>query len=91
VVADPDFYGALKDALAGSGIEATAGEDALVEAAERPADWVMAAISGSIGLNLRSPQSNAAPRGACQQRVSRLRRRHFHAARGGRGATCCRR
>ncbi len=46
VVADPDFYGALKDALAGSGIEAAAGEAALIEAAQRPSDWVMAAISG---------------------------------------------
>jgi 1-deoxy-D-xylulose-5-phosphate reductoisomerase len=61
VVADPDFYGALKDALAGSGIEAAAGEDALVEAAERPADWVMAAISGSIGLK---PTLAAIERGA---------------------------
>jgi 1-deoxy-D-xylulose-5-phosphate reductoisomerase len=61
VVADPDYYGALKDALAGSGIEAAAGEDALVEAAERPADWVMAAISGSIGLK---PTLAAIERGA---------------------------
>ncbi|MFZ0844874.1 MAG: 1-deoxy-D-xylulose-5-phosphate reductoisomerase [Pseudolabrys sp.] len=61
VVADPDFYGALKDALTGSGIEAAAGEDALVEAAERPADWVMAAISGSIGLK---PTLAAIERGA---------------------------
>jgi 1-deoxy-D-xylulose-5-phosphate reductoisomerase len=36
--------------LAGSGIEAAAGEGALVEAAQRPADWVMAAISGAAGL-----------------------------------------
>ena len=34
----------LKAALAGTGIEAGAGESALVEAAERPAEWVMAAI-----------------------------------------------
>jgi 1-deoxy-D-xylulose-5-phosphate reductoisomerase len=61
VVADPDFYGALKDALAGSGIEAAAGEDALIEAAQRPADWVMAAISGSIGLK---PTLAAIERGA---------------------------
>jgi 1-deoxy-D-xylulose-5-phosphate reductoisomerase len=50
VVADPAAYGDLKDALAGTGIEAAAGEAALLEAAQRPADWVMAAISGSIGL-----------------------------------------
>jgi 1-deoxy-D-xylulose-5-phosphate reductoisomerase len=50
VVADPAAYGDLKDALAGSGIAAAAGEEALLEAAQRPADWVMAAISGAIGL-----------------------------------------
>jgi 1-deoxy-D-xylulose-5-phosphate reductoisomerase len=50
VVADPTAYAELKDALSGSGIEAAAGEDALIEAAQRPADWVMAAISGAIGL-----------------------------------------
>ena len=49
-VADPEAYGELKDALAGSGIEAAAGDDALMEAAQRPADWIMAAISGSTGL-----------------------------------------
>jgi 1-deoxy-D-xylulose-5-phosphate reductoisomerase len=49
-VADQDKYAELKDALAGSGIEAGAGAGALVEAAARPADWVMAAISGSAGL-----------------------------------------
>ena len=36
-VGDPAAYRELKDALAGSGIEAAAGESALVEAAERPA------------------------------------------------------
>ena len=61
VVADPEFYGALKEALAGSGIEAAAGEAALVEAAQRPTDWVMAAISGSIGLK---PTLAAIERGA---------------------------
>ena len=50
VVADPAAYGALKDALAGSGIEAAAGEAAVVEAASRPADWTMAAIVGAAGL-----------------------------------------
>jgi 1-deoxy-D-xylulose-5-phosphate reductoisomerase len=50
VVADPKAYDDLKNALAGSGIEAAAGEGALVEAAQRPADWVMAAISGAVGL-----------------------------------------
>ncbi|MGE5506055.1 MAG: 1-deoxy-D-xylulose-5-phosphate reductoisomerase [Actinomycetota bacterium] len=50
VVADPAAYGALKQALSGSGIEAAAGADAVVAAAERPADWVMAAIVGAAGL-----------------------------------------
>src|SRR5207245_10737961 len=31
-------------------IEAAAGEAAVVEAAQRPAEWVMAAITGSTGL-----------------------------------------
>jgi len=50
VVSDEAAYAELKAALAGSGIEAAAGEAALVEAATRPADWVMASIAGAIGL-----------------------------------------
>ena len=61
VVADPAGYAELKEALAGSEIEAAAGEAALVEAAERPADWVMAAISGAVGLK---PTMAAVERGA---------------------------
>ena len=61
VVADHAAYRELKDALAGSRIEVAAGEDALVEAAQRPADWVMAAISGSAGLK---PTLAAIERGA---------------------------
>src|SRR5205823_1403807 len=49
-VADPADYPALKEALAGSGIEVACGPAALVEAAERPADWVMAGIVGAAGL-----------------------------------------
>jgi 1-deoxy-D-xylulose-5-phosphate reductoisomerase len=60
-VADPAALGELKSALGGSGIESGAGEAALIEAAERPADWVMAAISGSVGLK---PTLAAAKRGA---------------------------
>jgi 1-deoxy-D-xylulose-5-phosphate reductoisomerase len=60
-VADPQAYRELKEGLAGSGIEAAAGEAALLEAAQRPADWVMAAISGSTGLK---PTLIAAERGA---------------------------
>jgi len=61
VVADPSVYNDLKEALAGTGIEAGAGEEALLEAAQRPADWVMAAISGAIGLK---PTLAAIERGA---------------------------
>src|SRR5690349_16779289 len=49
-IADTARYAELKDALAGSGIEVAAGDEAVVEAASRPADWVMAAITGSAGL-----------------------------------------
>jgi 1-deoxy-D-xylulose-5-phosphate reductoisomerase len=49
-VADPADYRALKEALAGTGIEAASGRAALVEAAERPADWLMAGIVGAAGL-----------------------------------------
>lgn len=41
---------ALREALAGSGVEAAAGAAALVEAASRPADWIMSAIVGAAGL-----------------------------------------
>jgi 1-deoxy-D-xylulose-5-phosphate reductoisomerase len=50
VVADPDFYGDLKTALRGSGVEVAAGAEAVVEAAKMPADWVMASIVGAAGL-----------------------------------------
>ena len=50
VVADPQAYPALRRALSGTAIEAAAGEAALLEAASRPADWVMAAIVGAAGL-----------------------------------------
>lgn len=60
-VADAASYRALKDALGSSGIVAGAGESALVEAAQRPADWVMAAIAGATGLK---PTLAAAQRGA---------------------------
>ncbi len=50
VTAFDDELDALRDALAGSGIEAAAGQGALVEAACRPADWTMSAIIGYAGL-----------------------------------------
>jgi 1-deoxy-D-xylulose-5-phosphate reductoisomerase len=49
-IADPDAYGDLKAGLSGSGIEPAAGPAAVIEAARRPADLVMAAISGANGL-----------------------------------------
>jgi 1-deoxy-D-xylulose-5-phosphate reductoisomerase len=50
VIADEGSHSALKDALAGTGIEAAAGEQALVDAARLEADWTMAAIVGCAGL-----------------------------------------
>jgi|DewCreStandDraft_4_1066084.scaffolds.fasta_scaffold00055_214 1-deoxy-D-xylulose-5-phosphate reductoisomerase len=61
VVADPAAYRPLVEALAGTGIEAAAGEAALVEAALRPAEWVMAGIVGLAGL---APALAALGRGA---------------------------
>ncbi|TWB63397.1 1-deoxy-D-xylulose-5-phosphate reductoisomerase [Nitrospirillum viridazoti] len=61
VVADEAHYAALKDALSGTGIEVAAGAQAVVDAAARPADWVMAAIVGAAGME---PTLAAARRGA---------------------------
>ncbi|WP_422036045.1 1-deoxy-D-xylulose-5-phosphate reductoisomerase [Reyranella sp.] len=61
VVADPDQYRSLKEALAGTSIEVAAGPEAVVEAASRPAEWVMAAVVGFAGL---APTLVAARRGA---------------------------
>ena len=49
VVGDPACYRDLKSALSGSGIAAGAGESGLIEAAERPAEWVIGAITGAAG------------------------------------------
>ena len=49
-IGDPALYGALKDGLAGTGIAAAAGPEAIAEAAARPVDWVMAGIVGAAGL-----------------------------------------
>src|SRR5476649_2681170 len=51
VVANPQSYRALKDALAGTSIEAAAGPEAALEAASRPAEWVMGAVVGFAGLS----------------------------------------
>ena len=50
VTADPAKLTDLAEALAGTGVETAAGEAAVVEAATRPADWVMASIVGVAGL-----------------------------------------
>ncbi|ARE38294.1 1-deoxy-D-xylulose 5-phosphate reductoisomerase [Rhodovulum sp. P5] len=50
VTAYPECYDDLKAALAGSGVEAAAGPEALVEAADRPSDWIMSSIVGAAGL-----------------------------------------
>jgi 1-deoxy-D-xylulose-5-phosphate reductoisomerase len=50
VIADPALFEPLRAALAGTGTEAAAGEQAVLEAAEAGADWTMAAIVGCAGL-----------------------------------------
>ena len=50
VTADPTKLYDLRDALSGTGVVAAAGEAAIVEAATRPADWIMASIVGAAGL-----------------------------------------
>ncbi|WP_426957716.1 1-deoxy-D-xylulose-5-phosphate reductoisomerase [Muricoccus radiodurans] len=50
VLADPAGLPALRDALSGTGVEAAAGEAAVLDAARRPVDWTMAAIVGAAGL-----------------------------------------
>ncbi len=60
-VADPARLSELREALAGSGIECGAGGSAIIEAAARPAEWVMAAVSGAAGLK---PALAAVDRGA---------------------------
>ena len=61
VIADPSLYEDLKDALDGTGVKAAAGSEAVIEAAEYPTDWVMAAIVGAAGLE---PTIAAVRRGA---------------------------
>ncbi len=50
VIGDPGHYDRLKEALAGTGVEAAAGEEAIAEAAGAGAEWTMAAIVGTAGL-----------------------------------------
>jgi 1-deoxy-D-xylulose-5-phosphate reductoisomerase len=60
-VGDHEAYRDLKSELSGSGIEAAAGPDAVTEAARRPAEWVIGAITGAAGL---APALAAIERGA---------------------------
>ena len=60
-VADPDCYDALKTAMSGTTAEIAAGPEAIIEAAARDADWVMAGIVGAAGLE---PTLQAARAGA---------------------------
>jgi 1-deoxy-D-xylulose-5-phosphate reductoisomerase len=62
VIADESCYAELRARLSGTGIETAAGADALVDAASRPADWVMAAIVGAAGLK---PTLAAVRQGTC--------------------------
>lgn len=61
VTAHDDLLGELREALAGSGVQAAAGKAALIEAAARPADWTMSAIVGAAGL---APGMEALKQGA---------------------------
>jgi 1-deoxy-D-xylulose-5-phosphate reductoisomerase len=50
VISDESLLGELRDALAGTNLACAAGRDAVLEAAARPVDWTMAAITGVAGL-----------------------------------------
>jgi 1-deoxy-D-xylulose-5-phosphate reductoisomerase len=60
-IGDEQLYGALKQALSGTGIEVGAGEGSIADAADFNAEWVMAAIVGAAGLK---PTLRAVQRGA---------------------------
>jgi 1-deoxy-D-xylulose-5-phosphate reductoisomerase len=61
IIADESALPALRHRLEGSGVEAAAGDAAIIEAAGRPAEWVMSAIVGAAGL---APTLAAARTGA---------------------------
>jgi 1-deoxy-D-xylulose-5-phosphate reductoisomerase len=50
VIGDESQHAALKTALAATGIRTAAGENAVIEAAAQPSDWIMAAIVGAAGV-----------------------------------------
>jgi 1-deoxy-D-xylulose-5-phosphate reductoisomerase len=61
VIQDGTKLAALRNGLAGSGVRAAAGSNAIIEAAAMGADWVMSAIVGAAGL---APTVAAARTGA---------------------------
>ena len=61
VIADPAGFQELSDRLHHAGLEAACGDSAVIDAASRPVDWVMAAIVGFAGL---APTLAAARTGA---------------------------
>src|SRR2546429_9483300 len=62
-IADPRRLTELKEQLAGTRTECGAGESAIIEAAARPADWGVAAVSRAAGLKPLVPAAAAgAPR-----------------------------
>ena len=61
VIGDETLLPALRDGLAGTGVEAAGGAGAIVEAAEVASDWVMGGIVGAAGLK---PTLAAVRRGA---------------------------
>ena len=61
VIGDPTLASELENALVRTGIKSDAGEQAIIDAASRPSDLVMAAIVGTAGL---SPTFAAIARGA---------------------------
>ena len=50
VIRDESLLAELRERLNGSGVEAAAGDAAIIEAAGQGADWVMSAIVGAAGL-----------------------------------------
>jgi 1-deoxy-D-xylulose-5-phosphate reductoisomerase len=61
VIGKPELHARLKDLLGGTGIETAAGKEAVIEAADMPADVVMVGIVGAAGLR---PALAAVRRGA---------------------------
>lgn len=61
VIGDETKYEKLKEGLAGTRTQVAAGRQAVIDAAQRNSDWVMAAIVGAAGL---APTLEAVKRGA---------------------------